>query len=222
MATVLTLMCVANTGTLCGQTRNAWEHERLPPAVDILRSWEAWASGDSDELMGYMAIGFMQSHRDQVSPPSRIEEVLDGLESLILTTDNRRVQMTAVSTIATFSFRDLEDPLAGGAARLRRVYAEAAANDASLRRALINAMGLLAEGDEAADFLMGVAQQTPEDADFENAPYEAVFALSMLGEPGSAALRHLHANDLVKTRRARNELKRLERQNYTRRPERQN
>ena len=83
-------------------------------------------------------------------------------------------------------------------------------------------MGMLAEQEEAAEFLVGVAQQTSKHWDFENAPYEAVFALSLLGEPGSVALRHLHANDLVKTDRARNQLMQLEKRNYTRRPDRQN
>lgn len=181
-----TLFVLLTSNPILGQVRWRWEDEPLPPAEEILRSFESSASGKTEPGVGEGAIQFIRSHRGLVSPQSRIDEVLDGLEQLAISTVDPRVGMRVVTVLTMFGHRDLPDPMPGVVARLHRVYAEA--ESVAVLRSILGVMQFQAEEEEAAEFLTTVAVQSTSSCDFERSPWIALYELWRMGDVGEAAL----------------------------------
>lgn len=145
-------------------------------------------------------------------PRSTVEELLDGLERLALTSADTLVRPAAASLVGVAGWATSKSPLGGIVARQARIYRKT--SDPMVRAAIVSSLTGAAETRPAAAFLRTIALQSSRRGDFPNAPVAAIRALTRLGDEGPATLRELHQSGQVHDREASAFLAQLSKTGY--------
>ena len=136
-------------------------------------------------------------------PSATIEAVLDGLEGPALTSESRRLRMTAAVYLTTPGSLTTRPTMPGIVARAARVYRST--TEYIIRYTIVSAMREQAERAQAIAFLKDVAlEDAPQDRRSEwPIPFAAVTVLADMSAEGRAALEQLNASGEVRNPQAR-------------------
>jgi hypothetical protein len=145
-------------------------------------------------------------------PPADVETLLRELENFALTGTPQWLRGETVLRLSLIGSSRVPRPTAGIFVRLDRVYR--GTSDATVRSAVVKAMGGLTERRQAAGFLERIAKQEP--ADFAESQRRALESLMRLGTEGQTSLKRLHDTDAVRDPKAKVALKQLAKEGYRR------
>jgi hypothetical protein len=137
-------------------------------------------------------------------PSAMVDSIINGLEHRALHSNDPITRADAVTLLSIAGQGDMQRPMPGIFGRLQRIYRES--NDRKVRLAVMDVMLRTSERGPAVAFLRRVAVQPQAKQDFPGAAEEAVWYLAMIGEEGSAMLRELQRQNLVKDPDARSKL----------------
>jgi hypothetical protein len=153
----------------------------------------------------------------RASEPAKVDSVLYGIEQKALGSTNDRVRSGAASFLSVAGKSVADHDSHPVLPRLIRVYRESA--DPTVRATVIGGMLGQRPEAEAIAFLKDVATSTPgrTNPEFADEPWEAVSALSHMGDAGLAAVRELQSRGNVPDWKAKGVLDYLARRGF--RPE---
>jgi hypothetical protein len=146
------------------------------------------------------------------SHPNEVETAFDRLERMALRGEGKP------STGAVGKLGQAGDAREGWPGvpsvidRLERIYT--LSDDRQVRRAVATQMTKMPDTTRVVAFLRGLAIQGPDDEEFPGAAVRGVYRLSLMGDPGRAALQELHDQGLVRSPEALLQLRTLERRGF--------
>lgn len=136
------------------------------------------------------------------------DSLLNAFTKLAISSPIPSVRTAAATFISVPGESARSQPARGTVARLTAIYGTT--TDDAVRLVILRALSLQAEVTTAIPFLMSIARGgSHRDDDSVLPPMYAVRALSVMGEPGRAALQRLHSEGLVRNPRASAYLDRL-------------
>ncbi len=179
--------------------------QQQDPSVEAALDCFELRAVDGSQQCGVVGVRSIVTNPQDYSTET-VEGVLDGLERLALSSNDRRVRVDAVVWLSTAGRTSAtRTPYSGVVARLLRLYETS--EDRAVRMAAVSSLVRQADAAAAVSFLETVAREDRRD----DRAAKAVQNLTGYGDQGRAALQRLYDHqDDVKSANARLLLKTLE------------
>jgi hypothetical protein len=147
---------------------------------------------------GQSSVSWLVRHPEKYAR-QKLDSVLDGLEKLALTAESEFVRGSAAASLASAGTAD--NPLPNVLERIIAVYRRA--DDPLVRRMILGRMNIQKDRSRAIAFLRTVATESSANEDYEDASWEAVSMLNLMGSEGRAVLIDLRDKGALRTPKAR-------------------